>query len=404
MGLDVDLRGPPALSLMAVCAVATMALAVAMGIGRFAFTPLLPLMVRDGTLGPGAGAWMAASNYLGYLVGALSMSRLPLSLPALMRASLAGTVLATAAMGAVDGTAAWGSLRFLAGVFSAWAMVSTSAWTLQRLSQVGRADLSGPVFAGVGLGIAIVGVFCLAAARPGASAARLWLELGALTALLVAAPYVVLARSPGASAALPLRASAAGTSDRRAGIVICYGVLGLGYILPATFLPTLAREVVDDPQVFGLAWPLFGIAAAVSTIATAKRARGAVNRLRFWAATHLLMATGVALPVLWLAPATIAFAALSVGGTFMVATMLGLQEARERASDNPTGLLSKMTAAFATGQLAGPVVSGILEVLPGGHLAALGHALGITASALALSAAYLWWHARGRVGEGARAG
>ena len=42
-----------------------------MGIGRFAFTPLLPLMVRDGALPQNAGAWLAASNYLGYLVGAL---------------------------------------------------------------------------------------------------------------------------------------------------------------------------------------------------------------------------------------------------------------------------------------------------------------------------------------------
>ena len=47
-------------------------------------------------------------------------------------------------------------------------------------------------------------------------------------------------------------------------------MLGFGYILPATFLPVLAREVVDDPQVFGLAWPVFGIAAALSTFAAAR--------------------------------------------------------------------------------------------------------------------------------------
>ena len=76
---------PPSLSITAVCAIATTALAVAMGIGRFAFTPLLPLMVRDGSLAPSAGAWLAASNYLGYLAGALTASRLGLSLPMLMR-------------------------------------------------------------------------------------------------------------------------------------------------------------------------------------------------------------------------------------------------------------------------------------------------------------------------------
>ena len=84
----------PSLSITAVCAIATTALAVAMGIGRFAFTPLLPLMVRDGSLAQSAGAWLAASNYLGYLAGALTASRLGLSLPMLMRASLAGIVIA----------------------------------------------------------------------------------------------------------------------------------------------------------------------------------------------------------------------------------------------------------------------------------------------------------------------
>ena len=48
--------------------------------------------------------------------------------------------------------------------------------------------------------------------------------------------------------------------------MVCYGILGFGYILPATFLPVLARAVVEDPRVFGLAWPVFGAAAALSTL------------------------------------------------------------------------------------------------------------------------------------------
>ena len=108
------------------------------------------------------------------------------------------------------------------------------------------------------------------------------------------------------------------------GLVVCYGVLGFGYILPATFLPALAREVVDDPQLFGLAWPVFGVAAALSTIATARRF-GHANRLRVWAVGHLLMAAGVILPSVWLAPVTIAIAALLVGSTFMVVTMIGMR-------------------------------------------------------------------------------
>ena len=71
-------------SIAAICFVAIAALAVAMGIGRFAFTPMLPLMVREGVISQDAGAWLAASNYLGYLCGALVAGRVPLSSPSLM--------------------------------------------------------------------------------------------------------------------------------------------------------------------------------------------------------------------------------------------------------------------------------------------------------------------------------
>ncbi len=307
---DLDVRTRlPTLSVTTACAIAAVALAVAMGIGRFAFTPLLPLMVRDGSLAQSAGAWLAASNYLGYLAGALTASRLDLSLPALMRASLAGIVVSTAAMGAFDGLAVWVTLRFVAGVLSAWALVATSAWALQHLARAGRVDLSGMVYAGVGLGIAFAGLFCLAAARPGVAAGQLWLELGALAALAVAVPSLFAGRPLGILGPPTSATPADATPDPCTGLVICYGVGGFGYILPATFLPVLAREVVDDPRMFGLAWPVFGIAAALSTIATARRF-GHADRLRVWAVTHLLMATGVVLPSVWLAPVTIAIAAL----------------------------------------------------------------------------------------------
>ena len=151
---DLDIHARlPALSVTAVCAIAAIALAVAMGIGRFAFTPLLPLMVRDGSLAQSAGAWLAASNYLGYLAGALTASRLGLSLPTLMRVSLAGIVVDHRRHGrrSTDWQRGWfcASSRACSAP-GRWS--PTSAWALQHLAQAGRTDLSGMVYAGVGLG------------------------------------------------------------------------------------------------------------------------------------------------------------------------------------------------------------------------------------------------------------
>jgi MFS family permease len=397
MQTDLNKTAPQALlSIAAVCAIAATALAVAMGIGRFAFTPLLPLMVRDQSLTVGAGAWLAASNYLGYLVGAVTVARLGLSPPVLMRASLVGIIVTTAAMGALDGTIVWIGLRCAAGVFSAWALVAVSAWALPQLAQASRTELSGVIYAGVGLGIAFTGLFCLAAAQPGVSARWLWLELGALAAIAVGLSIPFVGRTRKAQDkphSIPL-ASADGAYT---GLVICYGALGFGYILPATFLPSIARDVWDDPQIFGLAWPIFGIAAAVTTIVVAQLLSSPrANRLRVWAISHLIMAAGVILPSFWLNPVTIATAALAVGSTFMIATMLGLQEARSRSPDNPTALLAAMTAAFAVGQLAGPVIAGAIDLLHIGHHAALGYALQLAALALASSAVHLWHQSRNR--------
>lgn len=372
-----------------VCVAACIALAVAMGVGRFAFTPLLPLMARDGVLAGNAGAWLAASNYLGYFLGAMVAGRLSFSNLALLRGGLVGIVVFTAAMG-IDGPLAWWALlRFLAGVFSAWVLVATSSWALGRLAQAGRPDLAGVVYAGVGLGIAGAGVYCLVAAH--VPAAWLWIQLGALAALVCVIPLAITqGAAPVQAAAAPAADATQASSGAPPGIlVVCYGLFGFGYILPATFLPALARQLVDDPQVFGWAWPLFGLAAALSTLASAwclKR----VDRRRVWAVSHMLMAAGALLPSIRLSLLSVALAALLVGGSFMVATMAGMQEGRERAGAHATAFLARMTAAFALGQFAGPLVSAALAWLPAGHAAALDIALQLAALGLALSAAWLW--------------
>lgn len=120
----------PARIAAAVCVAAMTSLAVAMGIGRFAFTPLFPLMVRDGLIDSHAGAMLAAANYLGYLAGALAAARMRTRPALLLALGLAGTVLITAAVGWTASGFWWAVLRFLAGVMSAWTLVATSAWGL----------------------------------------------------------------------------------------------------------------------------------------------------------------------------------------------------------------------------------------------------------------------------------
>src|SRR5574337_384824 len=144
---------------VAVAAAGLLALAVAMGIGRFAFTPILPMMEADAGLSLAAAGWLASANYLGYLIGALIAARL--SLAQAVRGGLLLIAVVTFAMGLTHVFALQLLLRLLAGIASAWVLVHVSAWALGRLLALRRADANGLLFAGVGVGIAAAGLVCI---------------------------------------------------------------------------------------------------------------------------------------------------------------------------------------------------------------------------------------------------
>ena len=376
---------------VAVCIAGMLALAVAMGIGRFAFTPMLPLMIQGGGVDVASGGWIAAANYAGYLAGALTASRVRLGAVGLGILALLVTAVLTAAMALPGPALLWAVLRFAAGVASAWVFVSTAVWCLGALARAQRGAWAGAVYSGVGAGIALAGLWCLVGGVANASTASLWIQLGLLAAVLMI-PVVVVMRKvqvDGTAGAASAPASAAPPPAGTTGLVICYGAFGFGYILPATFLPVLARSVVQDPRLFGLAWPVFGAMAAVSTLLASWLMRRA-SRLQLWSVSHVLMGAGVLLPSIWANGAAIALSALLVGGTFMVITMAGVQEIRVRAVGDPTPWVARMTGAFALGQIAGPMVSSMLLHLPLGGMSGLNLALQAGAAALWLSAAWLW--------------
>src|SRR5262245_26705333 len=101
-----------------------LALAVAMGIGRFAFTPILPMMQEDAGLTVAQGGWLASANYLGYLVGALFATAGGISQRLAIRAGLAAIALATLGMGFAAGLGPWLLLRAVPGFASAWVLVN----------------------------------------------------------------------------------------------------------------------------------------------------------------------------------------------------------------------------------------------------------------------------------------
>lgn len=364
------------------------ALAVAMGIGRFAFTPILPLMIQEGTVHLAQTAWLSSSNYIGYLIGALSLlksKRHPLFV-------VLGLTLVTLTtwLASLSSFGWLLVLRFLAGVASAWVLVSISAFAINWLKSR-QVISSGLIYTGVGIGITLTGLICsyfifqsataTIAAQSSLSplSSRLWQYLGVIALLATLLVTFLLAKinSQFASTAAATIA-AAKTSHTKAthtnptassiqppaklklaNVLTAYGLFGFGYILPATFLPQIAKQWLSG-QSYLLIWPFFGLAAALSVVLSQglQRRYNNVSLLGVWRVSQIIMALGTLLPALWQSLVGLMLSALMVGGTFMVVTMAGLQVAASQVTHYPKYNLSAlMTASFAFGQLIGPLAA-----------------------------------------------
>ena len=328
-------------------------LAAAMGIGRFAFTPMLPLMQSHGSVSLSQGSYLASANYVGYLMGALLCFALNPRPAHAARFGLAAVAVSTLAMGFTSDYLAWLVLRLIAGVASAFVLVGVSSWALAKLAGYQRSTWSGWVFAGVGVGILFAGIAVLVTGAIGLTPAIGWLLLGVVASLVTL--FAAGSIKDTTSSTKTLQSRAPNILDATAWrLVICYGTFGFGYIIPATFLPAAARALISDPTVFGWTWPVFGLAAATSTVIAASML-GNLTPRRSWALSQVIMAAGVALPAVQTTLTSMIISAVCVGGTFMVITMAGMQEARRVGEEAAPRLMAAMTAAFAAGQLAGPL-------------------------------------------------
>jgi MFS family permease len=330
-----------------------LALASAMGIGRFSLTPILPLMQHDMDLTLSQGSWLATGNYLGYLAGALVCMTFAPSPVRSIRWGLVAVAVFTLAMAAARSSLPWFAFRFFAGAASAFVLVGTSAWAMPILARSHREHWAGGVFAGVGIGIALAGLLSLAAAVDGWDSRAAWTALGLVAAALAGTLWRPLVgdRLPPASPETRLRQ----TLPRQAWVTAgCYGLFGYGYIIPATFLPALARSHIDNPVVFGWIWPLFGTAAAISTVVAARWGHRLTPR-RMWVRAQWVLAAGVLAPLVSVDVVTLLIAAVCVGGTFMIITMAGIRELLRIGGGRPSTAVGMMTAAFAIGQIAGPL-------------------------------------------------
>nr|WP_323120942.1 YbfB/YjiJ family MFS transporter [Burkholderia alba] len=351
-------------------------MAVALGIGRFAFTPLLPLMLAGGELDIRHGGWLASANYAGYFVGAMTCARLAASPAGMVRAGLAATVLLTLAMGVACPFGVWALVRFVGGIVSAWTFVFASQWGLRRLAELDAPAWSGVIYTGPGFGIVVTGL--IGSALAGQRSALGWIGFAAVSAVLAAIVWRVFAepspRRAASAAPPPPSAVPGGARQARADacwLVLLYGLPGFGYIITATFLPVIARAALPAgspwPDLF---WPMFGAALIVGALLGARLPVRWDNRALL-ACSCALQAAGVALGIVWPTASGFSLGSILIGLPFTAITLFAMREARRLHGERAAGLMGYATASYGIGQIAGPLIAAPLAAHSGSFAPAL---------------------------------
>ncbi len=344
-----------------------LALAAAMGIGRFVYTPILPAMAEALGWSRSEAGLVAGANFAGYLVGALlaGSSRLTAPPRMILTATLAVIALATAAMGLTESFPVLLLLRGIGGAASAFGLVFASSIVLEALRGVPGDGPPSLHYAGVGVGIMLSSGLVPLIGSDAEHWRMLWWGAGACAALGGMGAVLLL---PAGHAPMP------GAGDERpAGVpfafVVAYALLGFGYVITATFIVDMVRGDAVLRPLETAVWLVFG-AAAVPSVFLWSRIGRRMGLLPAFAVAALCQAAGVFSSLNETSAVALFIASVLLGGTFMGMTALGFGAARALAPGAPRRAVATMTSAFGFGQMIGPPFAGAVRDATGSFGAA----------------------------------
>ncbi len=347
------------------------ALLLTVGLARFGYTPLLPIMREDAGLSYLAGGWLATFNYLGYMSGALlaaTIQRLQVKYT-LYRIGLIAAVLSTAAMGLTTNVMLWALLRFIGGVTAVCGMLIASGLIMNWLIRQRQRPLLGIHFAGLGLGIVVSGL------AVGFMVDRLswdqqWLWLGALGVVFFIPAWVwmpppadVTHHAAQAAPALP--------SNRWMKVLIAaYFCAGFGYVISATFIVAIVEGLPALTGKGSWVWVMLGIAAAPSTFLWDRIAQH-MGQIPALLLAYALQVVSFVLPLLSSSALPNVISAILYGTTFVGIVSLTLSLVGRYSPNNPAKAMARLTLSYGAAQVIAPAIAGYIAEATGSYQGAL---------------------------------
>ena len=354
-------------------------LLLTLGVARFAYTPLLPLMQQQAGLGVAEAGCLAAINYAGYLSGALlAMLGGDLVLKdRLYRLGLVVAVASTAMMGLSNDFTVWAISRYLAGLSSAAGMLFGAGLVLNWLIRHGHRSELGIHYSGIGLGVVLCSV-AVAWMGDHLDWRGQWLALtllGGLLAIPALAWLPIPPRSVASQGAQTWQDSPPTPAFLRL-FMAAYFCAGIGYVVSTTFIVAIVERLPGLEGQGKWAFLAIGIAAAPASIVWDFVARR-IGDLNALITAALLQIAGILLPVAGGGLVTTLAGALLFGGTFVGIVSLVLTMAGRYYPSRPAKMMGRMSLAYGSAQIAGPAVTGWLAIRFGSYQVGLYLAAGI---------------------------
>jgi predicted MFS family arabinose efflux permease len=363
-------------------------LILALGVARFAYTPLLPLMQHQAGLGVAAAGWLAAINYAGYLSGALIASRISSLVlkDRLYRIGMVLAIVSTLVMGLSTNVVVWALSRYVAGLTSAAAMLLSTGLIMNWLIRHNFRSEMGIHFAGIGLGIAgCAGAVMLF--TPWLDWREQWFAFTALGCVLLI-PALRWLPAPDTSG---LTTSGQKLQDKPPSplylrvFMAAYFCAGFGYVVSVTFIVAIVNQLPGLDGWGNLVFLAIGIGAAPACINWDFIARrtGDLNALILAAVLQIF---GILLPVMVPGLWSAMLGSLLFGGTFIGMVSLVLSMAGRYYPTMPAKMMGKMTLSYGVAQIIGPAITGMI----GAELGSYNAGLYVAASVMVLGTGLLF--------------
>jgi predicted MFS family arabinose efflux permease len=341
---------------------------VTVGVARFSYSLLLPIMQDGAGLTESDGGWLATTNFMGYMFGvfiAASMHNLNYKY-SLHRLYLILSIITSAAMVMTTDMIPWAIFRFIAGICASGGFIIASGLILKWLvNHNHRAEL-GIHFAGAGLSIVITSLLVEGMITLSADWKQQWIALTALAAVFAIPAWLWMPHPSVGSKSASIVKDNPPTKSFTSLMMLAYFCAGYGYVVSSTFIVDIVEGAEGLQGQGGFAFLLVGLAAIPAPLIWDRIARK-TGYPKTLLAAYILQTIGIILPAISNTLPSVILSALLFGGTFSACVSLVLTMAGKFYPSNPAKFMGKMTLAYGAAQIIAPVPTGYLAEAYGNY-------------------------------------